>query len=134
MNIVVLKNIRNELKAAAQAVPQVETDERLPRIGWRNGAKQAKMPGFFYIKADDLPDAPPDWALTSIYGDELGYQLPTLHLAYLGHRSQPFRREQIEGQKYPTSIWLARWCGTSIRPLFGRSRAWRARRCRGAAD
>lgn len=101
----------DDLKAAAaQTAAVADTNERLPRLGWRNGAKQAKTPGFFYISADDLgPDVPSnDWQEVNIYGEEIGYTATSLRLASIGHRMQAFLTEDT-GAKYPTTTWLPRW-------------------------
>lgn len=34
--------------SAAQTAAVADTNERFPRLGWRNGAEQAKTPGFSY--------------------------------------------------------------------------------------
>lgn len=102
----------NDLLAAATAVPAVaDTTDRLPSLGWRNGSKQAKTGGFFYIKADDLGVDVPDpeiWTEVNIYGEEIGYKAERLKLACLGYRQQAFTEED-QGGKYPVKTWLPEW-------------------------
>lgn len=101
----------DDMKAAATETAAVsDTSERLPRLGWRNGAKQAKTPGFFYISADDLgadvPGTP--WSEVNIYGEEIGYSATRLRLTTIGHRMQAFLTEDLGGT-YPATTWLAEW-------------------------
>lgn len=103
----------NDLLAAASSVPAVaDTSDRLPLLGWRNGVKQVKTGGFFYIKADDLGADVPDpdiWTEVNIYGEEIGYKADRLRLACLGYRQQAFFEEEVAGSKYPVKTWLAEW-------------------------
>ena len=83
--------------------------DELPRIGWRNGAKQARTGGFFYAKADDLLDRPAaPWEPVTIYDDEPGYMSKRLNVAVISVRSQPFVPEtDATGRKHMR--WLAQW-------------------------
>lgn len=83
--------------------------DELPRIGWRNGAKQARTGGFFYAKADDLLDRPaPPWESVTIYDDEPGYYAKRLSVAVVSVRSQPFMPDtDASGKKHMR--WLLQW-------------------------
>lgn len=83
--------------------------DELPRIGWRNGAKQARTGGFFYAKADDLLDRPAaPWEPVTIYDDEPGYYAKRLSVAVIATRTQPFFPEtDASGKKHMR--WLTQW-------------------------
>ena len=83
--------------------------DELPRIGWRNGAKQARTGGFFYAKADDLLDRPAaPWEPVTIYDDEPGYQAKRLSVAVVSVRTQPFMPDtDASGKKHMR--WLTQW-------------------------
>lgn len=106
-----MTNFDDMKAAAAQTAAVADDTDRLPTLGWRNGVKQARTPGFFYIKADDLggdvPSAP--WVEANIYDDEEGYKAEQLHLVCLGYRTQAYTEEKAPGQKYPTQTWLTHW-------------------------
>lgn len=101
----------NDLKEVANANAVVpDNSQQLPRLGWRNGAKQARTNGFFYIKADDLNEAPDGelWEEATVYDDEVGYRAPSARIACVGYRQQAFFVEET-GAQYPTTIWLPRY-------------------------
>ncbi len=96
------------------ALPTVPTAQaEFPRIGWRNGVKAAKMPGFFYAKAGDFPDglgAP--WQAERVYDNEDGYKALELRIAPIASRVQPFKDERdpvtnrtIQGSRQ----WFTKW-------------------------
>ena len=98
--------------ATVNAVNPPEFDgqpDALPRVGWRNGAKQARAGGFFYAKADDLLDRPAaPWEPVAIYDGESGYMSERLSVAVISSRSQPFMPEaDADGKK--RMRWLAQW-------------------------
>lgn len=97
-------NALNALKASTVTAVQTE-EQRPPRIYWRNGAKQARTPGFFYVKEDELSSVPAGaWQYRNLYDDEGGYQAAMLAIAPIMLRSQPFR---IEGSdRDARTIWL----------------------------
>ena len=78
------------------ALPDVPTRAaEFPRIGWRNGVKQAKTGGFFYARADEFPDglgAP--WHAEQVYDGEDGYKTEALKIVPIATRTQPFRDER----------------------------------------
>lgn len=85
-----------------------QNTEQLPRLGWRNGNKQAKTAGFWYIKADAVGSATHgDWKRESVYDDEDGYVVATARIAYLLKRNQAFIMD--DSGTYPQRRWLDQW-------------------------
>lgn len=66
-----------------------------PRMDWLHGNKAAKTPGVFYIKADELGEAPGEpWASDDRFmsgeNPELGFSTTRLRVLFLAYRSQWF--------------------------------------------
>ncbi len=100
--------------AGANIPDAPKESNREPRLYWRNGVKQARTPGFWYVKAEDqtTPPAAP-WKATDRYDGEDGYEAEALRVAPIGYRSQPFRTTG-EGPAKRT-IWCDKWApGMSI--------------------
>lgn len=97
-------NALNALKTSTVATVQQE-EQRPPRIYWRNGAKQARTPGFFYVKADELNEAPAaPWEPCNLYDNETGFKVEAISIAPIMQRQQAFK---VEGQdRDARTIWL----------------------------
>ena len=99
-----------DLKAIADATPIAETTAELPRLYWRNGAMALNTPGVFYIKAEELNEAPDvaDWQSIEKYRDEQGYSAEHAFIACVGYRQQPFMVDRTD-PKNKVTTWLPRY-------------------------
>lgn len=98
--------------AAVETPVVIDSGPTVPAIWWHNGNKQAKTPGSFYAKATTLqqePDAP--WTPSERFEREAGFETPTLHLALITWRQQPYRvvDTAVNGEKRKERCYLAAW-------------------------
>ena len=98
------------LRAAAAANAIAETTAELPRLYWRNGAMALNTPGVFYIKAEELNEAPDvaDWQAIEKYRDEQGYIAERASIACVGYRQQPFMVDRTD-PKNKVTTWLSHY-------------------------
>lgn len=92
---------------AIDNVPVVEETQDLPpRFYYLKGQKAAKTSGKFYGKESEFVVPPEEpWTPSQQFDDEDGYETPTLNIAILGHRSQPFIVDPQTSRK----VWLSRY-------------------------
>lgn len=70
---------------------------------WLHGAKQAKQPGCFYVKASEVGDTPgAPWIEDNRFDDEAGFSAVELRIAIIGWRSQWYTQEDPKKPK----IWI----------------------------
>lgn len=96
----------DDVLTAADTVSYIAQEvAHLPVLGWRNGNKQAKTAGFWYVKTDGVPEPTTDnWQESSVYDNETGYVATTARLLPLMKRQQAFL-ESEDGYK----TWLSEW-------------------------
>lgn len=85
-----------------------QDQQQPPRIWWHNGNKQAKTPGSFYTKEEEIggpPDSP--WQEVEKYDGETGYVAESLKIAIIATRSQPVIIDSSGERK--TYTWLTKW-------------------------
>lgn len=83
-----------------------------PAIWWYNGNKQAKTPGIFYVKGTALQQEPVEpWAPSQRFENESGFETPTLHLALITWRQQPYHVVEVVsgGEKRKDRRYIAEW-------------------------
>lgn len=88
-------------------IEDLPTDQLQPgAFYWLHGAKQAKQPGCFYVKASEIGDPPAaPWQVDNRFDDEIGFSAPELRIAVIAWRSQWYTQED---QKKP-KVWLSHY-------------------------
>lgn len=86
----------------------IPATDRIKRIYWHNGVKQAGTPGMFYTSLKELGEAPgAPWTPVSKYEGEAGYVAEHLRIIVYGYRTQPYTEEKRNGMTFRT--WLPEW-------------------------